>query len=199
MGGGDNSNIIRTTDSGFTTTTPPPPTKTTAPATDKISVTAVPSKITVKPGETFDVFIRVVNDQQCRGVSFTLNWDTSKVTCNSGEPGAYLKDFASANNGDLFYLPSKNPDADNSAGQFPKTVGTQKMLQIVMTGAMTPNGIFVGPTGSGDIYVLHMTANSGVSGNVTFSLSNVILGDTSPDIPKDLNAKVNNGQITISP
>ena len=195
-GGGGGNKLIQTTDNIVTTKPPPVSTTTAPPVSDKVSVSAVPSTQTIKAGDTFDVAIRVVNDKPARGLSFTLNWDASKISCSSATPGSYFQSFADANDGSLFVLPS-NPTSDNAAGLFPKVVGTQNMVYLAMSGAMSPGGVSMGPTGSGDVYILHMVAKAGVTGTVTLTLSNVVLGSTA-DPPTNMNAKVVNGQITIT-
>ena len=156
----------------------------------------------VQAGGTFDVNIVVNTSSPTRGLQFVLNWDPTKVQCVSTEPGNYLNDFAAANNGDVFYLPS-NPSPDNSAGRFPKDTNTNLNISptyqnILLTGAQGPNGTYLGVTGSGNVYVLHMNALVGVSGTVNFSLSEVILGDNSANT-QDMHATINNGTITINP
>lgn len=180
--------------------------KTTATASVNIgnsSVSLVPSVSSVQAGGTFDVNIVVNTTSPTRGLQFVLNWDSAKVQCVSVEPGNYLSDFAEVNNGDVFYLPS-NPSFDNTAGRFPKDTNTNPNASpicqnAILTGAQGANGTYLGVTGSGSVYVLHMTALAGASGTVNFTLSEVILGDTSSPKTLDMHATVNNGTITINP
>jgi hypothetical protein len=57
-----------------------------------------------------------------------------------------------------------------------------------------------GPTGTGDAFILHMSAKSGATGTVNFTLSNVHLLDNSTltSTPGELNPVVINGQVNIS-
>ena len=198
--GTSNSNVANgntnTTNSAAQTTT------TASANIGNSSVSAVPSVSSVQAGGTFDVNIVVNTSSPTRGLQFVLNWDPTKVQCVSTEPGNYLSGFAAANNGDVFYLPS-NPSPDNSAGRFPKDTNTNLNISptyqnILLTGAQGPNGTYLGVTGSGNVYVLHMNALVGVSGTVNFSLSEVILGDNSANT-QDMHATINNGTITINP
>ena len=128
------------------------------------NVSLVSSISTVKAGGTFDIMVRVSNTQPSRGMEFAITWDSSQVECVSVTKGNYFSDFAAANSGDVYLLPS-NPVADNQAGRFPKNVNTnpesQPTLQnIALMGAQGPAGsdTLLGPTGSGDVYILHMIA-----------------------------------------
>jgi hypothetical protein len=180
-------------------------TATTMVATTNIgnsSVSAMPSVSTVQAGGSFDVSIVVNTSSPTRGLQFVLTWDATKVQCNSVTQGNYFTDFATANNGSMFYLPS-NPSPDNSAGRFPQNTNTNPNTSptyenVLLTGAQGPNGTYLGVTGSGNVYVLNMSALAGASGTVTFSLSDVILGDNSVNT-QNMHATVNNGTTTISP
>jgi len=161
------------------------------------SISAVPSVPTVKAGERFDVSIMVKNDQPARGVQFAIRWDPAKVECISAEQGSYFLSFAEAHNGSLFILPSDTPAIDNNNGKFPKDGSSPTNIMIAMTGAQGPNSTFYGVTGSGSVFILHMTAKDGSSGTVEFNLSNTILGDNSYDT-NDMHPMVDNGKITIT-
>jgi hypothetical protein len=52
------------------------------------------------------------------------------------------------------------------------------------------------PSGSGDIFVLHMTAKEGTSGMTDFILSNVKVSDNSLD-SQSVQCNVDNAQINI--
>ena len=158
------------------------------------SVSAVSSVQTTKPGEKFDVAIHVKNEHPSRGVQFALSWDPTKVECNSIEQGNYYLSFAQQHEADVFTIPSNNPPVDNSAGKFPKN---GNWIAVAIQGAQGPDGSFLGVSGSGDIYILHMTAKVGANGNVDFKLSNVKLVDDSSDI-NDMHATVSNGKVTIT-
>jgi hypothetical protein len=164
------------------------------------SVSASPSLSTISPGSAFDVNIIINTDSPTRGFQFAVTWDPTKVQCNSVTKGTYFDAFAAANNGDVFYLPA-NAAADNTAGRFPKNTntipsGSPTCQNVSLTGANGPNGTYLGPTGSGTAFVLHMTALGTGSGTVSFILSNIILGDNSANTA-DMHPTVNNGQVNI--
>lgn len=199
--GTSNSNV--TSSSASSTSIAAQTTTTSAANIGNSSVSAVSSVSSVQAGGTFDVNIVVNTNNPTRGLQFVLNWDPTKVQCVSTEPGNYLSDFGAANNGDVFYLPS-NPSPDNSAGRFPKDTNTNPNASpiyqnAILTGAPGANGTYLGVTGSGSVYVLHMSALAGASGTVNFKLSEVILGDISSPKTLDMHAIVNNGTITINP
>ena len=183
-----------------TTATSTATTASKSPSTTKIdsnlSVSAVPSVENVKPGDKFDINIRVKNNQPARGVQFSLNWDPAKVECVSADQGGYFKDFASAHGAELFILPSDKPVADNAAGKFPKS---KDPVMIALSGGRLDDGTALGATGEGDVFVLHMNVKDGASGPVDFKLANVVLGDNNNDLSQDLHASANNGKITIAP
>ena len=165
-----------------------------AVVTGTSSISLVPSATSVKPGQNFDLTVRVQSSQATRGMHFDVKWDSSKVLCNSAESGNYYSAFASQNQGDVFLLPAK-PVIDNDSGRFPS--GSTKMM-ISLTGARTEGGDFLGPSGTGDVYILHMTAKDGASGEVNFTLADVRLGDNTEAI-NDLQPKIINAKITITP
>ena len=203
--GSSGTTISNVTNSGASTTTNGAAQTTTTSSANigNSSVSAVPTVSSVQAGGTFDVNIVVNTSSPTRGLQFVLNWDPTKVQCVSTEPGNYLSDFGAANNGDVFYLPS-SPSPDNSAGRFPKDTNTNPSASptyqnAILTGAQGANGTYLGVTGSGNVYVLHMSALAGASGTVNFTLSEVILGDISSPKTLDMHAIVNNGTITINP
>ena len=161
-------------------------------ANNNISVSAIPSTISIKSGDNFDVTISVNTSRPTRGVQFVLTWDAAKVQCNSTEQGNYFTSFAKVNGGDVYYFPSNNPEVDNKLGRFPSSGPN---IAIALTGALGPDNAGLGVTGKGDVFILHMTAKNGVSGVLNFKLSNIFLGDIDGN---DLKALVNNGQVTIS-
>lgn|GEM_PF-3106570 len=201
--GTSSTSIATTQPKSASTTTSAASIATTAqksPSTTKIdsnlSVSAVPSVENVKPGDKFDINIRVKNNQPSRGVQFSLNWDPAKVECVSADQGGYFKDFASAHGAELFILPSDKPVADNAAGKFPKS---KDPVMIALSGGRLDDGTALGATGEGDVFVLHMNVKDGASGPVDFKLANVVLGDNNNDLSQDLHASANNGKITIAP
>ena len=163
------------------------------------SVSTVPSVSNVSAGGTFDVDVVVNTDSATRGLQFVVSWDPTLVQCTGAVSGTFYSSFASANGGDVFYLPSNNA-YDNTAGRFPKNTASQTQTataqNIAITGASGPNSTYLGPTGTGNAYILHMTALSGASGTATFTLTEVILGDNGANT-QDMHPTVNNGQVTI--
>lgn len=163
------------------------------------SVSTVPSVASVSAGGTFDIDVVVNTDSPTRGLQFVVSWDPTLVQCTGVVAGTFYSSFASANSGDVFYLPSNNT-YDNTAGRFPKNTASQTQSptaqNIAITGASGPNSTYLGPTGTGNAYILHMTALSGASGTATFTLSSVILGDNAAST-QDMHPEVNNGQVTI--
>jgi len=160
---------------------------------DSVSVSANPSVQTVAPGATFDVAINVTTSTQSRGIQFAIAWDPTKVTCNSVSEGAFFQDFEQQNGLSEIIMPS-SPSINNTTGTFPSTGYVSISL---LGGYDNVTGISPGPTGTGSVYILHMTANSDASGTVAFTLSSVTLWDNNSP-PVSLNAAVNSGQITIS-
>ena len=191
---GLNGAVVRTTDTVIKTTVPH---TTEAPVSDKINITAVPSKTSVKAGDTFDITIKITSDKPNRGAQFVVTWDPAKVSCVSVSDGGYYKDFAIAHDGDILMLPT-NPTADNTIGQFPKLSASVKQFAVAMTGAQGTGGTFLGPTGTGDVMVLHMTAKAGASGSVEFKISDAHLVDATAD-SNTLYPKINNATISVTP
>lgn len=168
--------------------------------TEKVTFSVVSSTGTVKPGDNFDISIRITTDQPSRGAQFSLKWDPAKVECIAVKQGLFFKDFAESNGADLFLLPSDKPIADNVAGTFPKTNDPKKRMMIAMHGGIRDgDGKAAGVTGTGDIFILQMLAKAGSKGPVDFLLSEVLLGDNGEDISKDLKPAVISGKIIIAP
>jgi hypothetical protein len=118
------------------------------------------------------------------------------VECVSAEQGKYFSDFLAKYDGSVVSLP-QTPTPDNTNGKFP-SVDTYKGINLVLTGALGPNSTQYGPTGSGSVYILHMTVKSGANGTVNFKLADVLLGDNSAET-NDLKPSVTNGTVTITP
>lgn len=169
------------------------------------TISAVPSVQTVSPGSNFDlhIVINVGPSVQTRSMECTLTWDPTKVQCNSVTDGTFYQSFATANNGSVVVMPHDPPSYDNTNGTFPTVVSGSNpptSAGIAMIGgnyADQMSGTLAGPSGSGDAFVLHMTAKSGASGTATFTFSQVLINDNST-APVSLNATGVSGQITIS-
>ena len=165
------------------------------------SVSVVPSVSTVAPGGNFDVSIQVTTDAPTRGLQCALTWDPTKVECNSVEQGSFFTSFAQQNNLSVQLMPS-SLSADNKIGKFPPGNDVQGTIQynqavFLMGGTEASDNTFPGPEGTGDVFILHMTALPDASGTVNFTLANVELSDNA-EMASALNPTVNNGQITIS-
>jgi hypothetical protein len=150
------------------------------------TVSSVPSVSTIAAGGTFDVTIQVSTDTPSRGGQFILSWNPTLVQCTTAPKGTFFNAVA-----DQF---------DNTAGKFPaqtSQTGTNPEAVALILGPPPGVPATAGATGTGAFYVLHMAAKTGVSGTATFTLSEVVLGDTS-DIPVNLHPTVNNGSISIT-
>ena len=161
---------------------------------DTASVSSILPIQTVAPGSNFDVDISVTSGTQVRGIQFTVAWDPAKVTCNSVEEGTFFKAFVQQNSLMSEGILPSAPAANNTTGTFPSS-GFVSMSLI--NGYNFNTGVAPGPTGTGNVYILHMTAKSGASGTGTFTLSNVILYDNNSP-PNNLNPTITSGQINIS-
>lgn len=183
---------------------PPPATLTTQNTASIVnsanaSVSVTPSVQTVAAGGTFDVVISINTSVPTRQFQCELNWDPTKVQCDSVEEGSFYQSFVQANGFNEYLTP--NPlTFDNTIGKFPGGIDLPGIrvfpVGIAMLGGYAADGSLLGPKGNGEVFILHMTATAGASGSVAFTLSQVGLFDNS-DPPVNLNATVNNGQITI--
>lgn len=187
---------IETTASSSTITT----TSGTTQAANAV-VSALPSVATVSPGANFDVVIQIQTDVPSRGFQCILNWDPTKIQVNSVEEGDFYQGFAKTNSISQFISPQPL-DFDNSLGKFPAGLDpTGAVIHYagiaLLGGSKMADGSFIGPSGTGNAFILHMTALNGVSGTVNFTLSQVKLNNNGSP-PVNLNATVKNGQITIS-
>ena len=176
------------------TSTPLSTKSTTATAVNNdVNVSAVPSVQSTNPGSSFDVIVRAKTNKPARGLQFVLNWDPTKVQCNSVEQGNYFTDFAAKNDASVFTSPTDVPKVDNNNGRFPvddnpsPNINTE--IAIVLIGA---NGL--GVTGSGDLFTLHFSAKNDATGTINFELYDVKFGDVNA---KDLNTSVTNGSVTL--
>ena len=173
---------------------------TTAQAADA-NVSVIPSVSTIAPGGNFDISIQVTTDAPTRGLQCALTWDPTKVKCNSVEQGSFFTSFAQQNNLSVQLMPS-SLSADNQIGKFPPGKDVQGTTQynqavFVMGGTEAADNTLPGPEGTGDVFILHMTALPNASGTANFTLANVELSGNA-EIANALNPIVNNGQITVS-
>lgn len=158
------------------------------------SISAVPSVQTVAPGASFTVDINVTTSTPTRGIQFAVAWDPTKAQCTSVEEGSFYQGFVQQNSGMSEMVMPSSPSASNTAGTFPASGSLSIGL---MGGTNNVTGVALGPSGTGTVFILNMTALSGASGTVTYTLSSIGLSDNSePSI--NLNPTVNNGQVTIS-
>lgn len=156
-------------------------------------VTSIPSVQTVAAGANFSVDISVTTNTPTRGMQFALAWDPTKVKCNSVQEGTFYKGFAQQNSSITEVVLPSSPTANNTAGTFPSSgyVGI-----ALMGGFDNATGTAPGPTGTGNVFILNMTALS-ASGTTTFTLSSVQLSDNN-DPANNLNPTITNGQVSIS-
>jgi len=157
------------------------------------NISAIPSITTVSPGGTFDLGITVNSDVASFGMQFILKWDPAKVQCNSVAVGDYYSAYAQSHGGSV-YLSPDNRNADNTTGRFPIITNNTPPYNNPAI-SVSLSGTTGGVTGTGNVYVLHMAAKSGVSGSVDFTLSSTQIGNKEGD---PLPAVINNGHITIS-
>jgi len=165
-------------------------------ASSGASVSAVPSAQMVTPGANFVVDVSVTTSTPTLGIQFAVSWDPTKVKCTSVQEGTFYSSFVQQNSSmgmSEIDIPS-SPTADNTAGKFPSS-GTFEIGLLSTFNNVTQ--VNMGPTGTGNVYILNMTALSGASGTATFTLSSVGLADNG--YPQaDLNPTINDGQVTIS-
>jgi hypothetical protein len=203
LSGCSSSSVASTTTTTpiFTEPTAIPSTTTTTTETANAVVSAVPSLSTVSPGSNFDVSIEVTTSAPTRSCQVELNWDPTKVTCNSVDQGTFFTSFAQQNNVTASLMPS-TLSVDNTIGKFPPGNDIQGTIQyaetaFLMGGSPEADGTYPGVEGTGVVFILHMTALPNASGTVNFTLSDVgMAGNQNPS--NALNPTVRNGQITIS-
>lgn len=203
LSGCSSSSVTSTTNTTpiFTEPTAIPSTTTATTEAANAVVSVVPSVSTVSPGGNFDVSIEVTTNAPSRSCQVILNWDPTKVTCNSVDSGTFYTSFAQQNNMTADLMPSTLA-VDNTIGKFPPGADVQGTTQYAETvfllgGNAASDGTYPGAQGTGVVFVLHMTALSGASGTVNFTLSDVgLAGNQDPS--NALNPTVQNGQITIS-
>lgn len=165
------------------------------------SVSAVPSLTTVSPGSSFDVTIQVTTAVPTRGMQCELTWDPTKVSCSSVSEGTFYSSFAQQNNLNDELMPS-TLSADNTIGKFPPGNDVQGTIQysqgvFLAGGTKAADNTYPGPSGTGAVFILHMTVLPGASGTITFTLGDVQLSDNSVNA-NSLNPTINNGQVTIA-
>jgi hypothetical protein len=185
------------------TISPSNTTRTSIPATTanaaRVSVSAIPSASTIKAGDNFDVVINVSTEVPSRQFQCILRWDPAKLQCNTVEQGGFYKDFAKAHTMSVFLSPDPLK-ADNEIGKFPPgddPVGTKLSIAgVAFLGGKAADGSLLGVTGTGSVFVLHMTARAGSSGTAAFTLSEVKVNDNSSP-PANLDAEINNCQVSI--
>ena len=173
------------------------------------TISVVPSVQTTSPGANFDVAIRINTDTPTRSIQLILRWDPTKATCNSADLGPFYASYASDNKLTIMTVPDPL-SFDNDIGKFPagqdsvpttNTNGLQFAQQypvaVLLIGGESQDKTFLAPKGIGDVFVLHMTANSNASGSIDFRLSDVALTDNSQP-PLSQNPKVVDGAVTVS-
>jgi hypothetical protein len=184
----------------YATVTSSTPITSETTSASKARVSIVSSVDKVKPGETFDVFVRVDSVLPTRGVQFTIKWDPNKAECTSVEMGDYYQTVAKEHGGEIIALPS-SLKPDNAIGQFPSGVDpiykTSNAVAVAIAGAIAEDGTLIGPTGTGKVIILHMLSRSESTGDLKFDLSNVVLKDNSkPSV--SMETEISGTQITLA-
>lgn len=170
------------------------------------SISVIPSLQNVKVGDNFDVAIQITTDTPTRGIGMILNWDPSKAQCVSADQGTFYTAFAESN--DITSICQPDPlTFDNKIGKFPAGMdsvptdnpnGTKSTIYaaavVLVGGAASADNRYPAPKGTGNVFILHMTAIA--AGSVDFTLSNVGLPDNHY-AGVGLNPTINNGTITI--
>ena len=124
-------------------------------ANNWLSISSQPSVSTVVPGSNFDVDINVSTNTPIRSISFALSWDPAKVTCDSVEEGTFIKNFVQQDGTVTETLQPSSPKADNTTGKFPSS---GSMAMVLLGGYDYVSGTSPGPTGTGNAFILHMSA-----------------------------------------
>jgi Cohesin domain len=173
--------------------------QTTDTTTTPTNVQASPGDVTVSvsldqqniaPGDNFTVNIILNSDIPSRGAQCTFGFDPSAVMCDKAVEGGFYETWANNNSCQTMTFPSE-PVIDNTAGMV-VAVGVAVMGE---DSGMQKTGIPGGATGDGILYSFQMTAKSGVSRTVKFTLSNVLV--TSSEGLEIDGVTVNNGSVII--
>lgn len=136
------------------------------------SLVITPPTRSVSPGESFQVDIVINTDAPTRGVQFGMTYDPRLIQIDQVVPGPFYQAWSDAHDGQgAAVLPFQ---AQNGTGKL--SVGA-----IVLLG-----GPVDGPTGSGTVLSLHMTARSGATGRSPLLLTDVIVSspqaESIPDV-----------------
>ena len=173
--------------------------QTTETTTTPTSVQASPGDVTmsisldqqnIAPGDNFTVNVIVNTDIPSRGAQCTFGFDPSAVICDKVVEGDFYETWANNNSCQTITFPSE-PAVDNTAG----TVAAVGVAVMGEDSGMQKNGIPGGATGDGILYSFQMTAKSGISKTVNFTLSYVLVSSSAG---LEINGvTVNNGTVLI--
>ena len=147
---------------------------------------------TVNAGASFDIALNItVSGGSTRTANCSLNYDPVKLQCTGVDLGPFYKDWATANSASgasVQLLPSSPVPVDNVNGK-------------VQPGcAIFGDYLGGGPTGTGVVFVYHMTAKSTASGTTAVHTSDVEMSDGSnpPATISGVTVQNDNMQITIN-
>jgi hypothetical protein len=125
------------------------------------SITLVPSAATINAGDSFDLAVQITINSPTCDAQAGLSFDPKLVEVTGVTEGDFYKNYATAQNITTFMMP-QNPQADNSAGNLPFT-------GVALIGGKC------GPTGTGNLYVVHLKAKA--NGAALFSLTKIRVDD----------------------
>jgi hypothetical protein len=146
-----------------------------------VNVHVSPSSQAVSNGAIFSVNIDISTDTASRGWQLNVNFDASKMTCNSVVEGGFLSSYATAHGGGT--IPAGAVNINNTTG-----------LVIVPGWAISGAGTG-GPTGTGTLCTLNFTAKPAIDDYASIDISDVIVSDVNgTSIP---GVTVTGGQVAI--
>ena len=145
------------------------------------SVTVSPSNQSVDNGASFTVYVAIDTPAAIRGWQTDIEFDASKVQCNSVTMGDFLLSFAEEHEGSTSPMYGVR---DNTAGKI-------TLINNAIMGASDSGG----PSGTGTLCILAFTANQDINGVCVITPTNVILVDSQlNEIPVIL---VDSGSVAI--
>jgi hypothetical protein len=153
----------------------------TAVFADSVSIYVSPSSQSVDNGASFTAGIAINTDVPSRGWQLNVNFDASKMSCNSVTEGNFLLDYATAHGGGT--IPAGVVNINN-------TTGFVTIPGWAITGAGES-----GPTGTGILCTLSFTAKSSINDYASINPVDVIVSDVNgTEIP---GVTVAGGQVAI--
>ncbi len=146
------------------------------------NLSLTPQNQTVDAGNTFSVVVAVDTDTASRGFQAGLQFDASKLQCDSVSlTDTFYAPWATANG--AMALPVGLPAViDNTAG-------TVSIVGVTLMGGTG------GPVGSGNLITYNFTAEASASGSADITIINGIVNDTAGG---ELTLNLNNGTVDIT-